>query len=122
MYKACGRCGGIHELGYTCNVGRYKYKKNTKANKLRNEYSWKQKRKEIKERDKYLCQVCLTNKYSTTYAYTHEKLEVHHIIPIEQDEELALENSNLITLCPYHHHMADKEEIPKEELQELVPE
>ena len=71
-------------------------------------------------RDKYLCQVCLTGKYNTNYRYTYKELEVHHIIPIEEEYSLRLDSENLITLCRYHHEMAEKGEIERTELLKIV--
>ena len=48
------------------------------------------------------------------------KLEVHHIVPIEEDYTKRLDSSNLITLCRYHHEMAEANEISKEELLGMV--
>lgn len=118
MYKTCGRCGGIHQVNKTCYKNRRKQYTNT--NRFRNTQAWIKKAKEIKERDKYLCQVCLTNKYKTTQQYTYQKLEVHHITPLDEDWEQRLYNDNLITLCPFHHHNAEDRTIPRVELQEIV--
>ena len=52
MLKSCNRCGGIHDINATCNKGRNFKKKDSQASRFRDEYSWKQKRKQIKERDK----------------------------------------------------------------------
>ncbi|MDR1364212.1 MAG: HNH endonuclease [Oscillospiraceae bacterium] len=54
--------------------------------------------------------------------YNCDKIEVHHIIKISDSSELAFESSNLITLCSFHHHMADKNEIPAWVLKEIVSE
>ena len=114
MYKMCGRCGGIHDINKTCWKSRPK--KRTHVDKFRNTQAWQKKAKEIKERDKYLCQVCLTGNYKTSMMYTYQKLEVHHITSLEQNWEGRLENENLITLCPYHHHLAEQGRIPKADL------
>ena len=45
---------------------------------------------------------------------------MHHIIPIEENYDKRLDENNLITLCRYHHEMAESGEIPREELQEIV--
>ena len=81
---------------------------------------WKEKRKRIKERDKYLCQICIEGKYDTLYRYNYKQLEVHHIIPIEEDSDKKLDSENLITLCSMHHKMAEDNEISREELQEII--
>ncbi len=50
----------------------------------------------------------------------YQGVEVHHITPINEDYKRRLDNDNLISLCSYHHHMADNNEIPREVLYELV--
>ena len=90
MYRTCTICGGIHHEDNMCK--RY-YKKNTKASKFRNSNAWIIKREQIKQRDKYLCQVCLKDSI-----YNSDDLQVHHIIPIDKDYDLKLDEDNLITL------------------------
>ena len=97
-----------------------KVKKKTNANTFRRTYQWTEKSKSIRKRDNYLCQVCLTGKYNTNYRYTYKELEVHHIVPIEEDYSKRLDETNLITLCRYHHELAEKNTIPREELLEIV--
>lgn len=50
----------------------------------------------------------------------YEDLEVHHIIPLEERPDLAFEDNNLITLCQEAHEKAERGEISREELLELV--
>jgi hypothetical protein len=45
---------------------------------------------------------------------------VHHIIPLAEDYNKRLDNDNLITLCNYHHKLAEDNQIPREELQEII--
>ena len=118
MMKTCSVCGRIHDFNKVCK--RQKPKKKSESNKFRKSYEWTQKSKQIRERDKNLCQVCITGKYDTSYRYTYKELEVHHIIPIEEEYSLRLDSNNLITLCRYHHEMAEKGEIPRQELLKIV--
>lgn len=118
MMKTCSVCGKIHDFNKVCK--RQNGKKKSEANKFRNTNRWIEKRKQIKERDKNLCQVCLTGKYDTNYRYTYNELEVHHIIPINEDYSKRLDSDNLITLCRYHHEMAESGQISREKLQEIV--
>ena len=118
MMKTCSVCGRIHDINIMCQ--RNKPKKRTESNIFRKSYQWTNKSKSIRERDKHLCQICLTDKYNTNYRYTYKELEVHHIIPIEEDYSKRLDDLNLITLCRYHHEMAEANEIPREELLEIV--
>ena len=118
MLKTCSVCGKIHDFNKICR--RKTTKKSTEANKFRKTYKWAEKSKYIKQRDNYLCQVCLLDKYNTNYKYTYKELEVHHIIPLEEDYNKRLDSDNLITLCRYHHELAEKGEISREELQEII--
>lgn len=118
MLKTCSVCGKIHDINKTCY--RNKKKKKTEANKFRQTYEWQMKTKSIRQRDSNLCQVCLNGKYNTIYRYNFSQLEVHHIVPIDEDYSRRLDSLNLITLCNYHHMMAEDRRISREELQEIV--
>lgn len=61
--------------------------------RFRNSAVWKHKRFEILKRDNYRCKICGNKK----------KLQVHHIISLDINESLKLENMNLITLCSKCH-------------------
>lgn len=118
MLKTCSVCGKIHDYNKVCR--RQTKNNNTKENKFRNTNKWIEKRKQIKIRDKNLCQICITGKYDTMYRYNYKQLEVHHIIPIKEDYSKRLDSSNLITLCRYHHELAESGQIPREELLKIV--
>ncbi len=120
MLKTCSICGRIHDFDKVCYNS--KYKRSTKQNKFRSSYIWQEKRDEIRERDMNLCQVCIRDKYNTDYMYNFKSLEVHHIIPIEEDYSRRLDSYNLITLCNMHHRMAEEGIITREELQKIVSE
>ena len=108
MQKTCVVCGKIHDFNKICR--RPKSKKKSEANTFRKTNKWTEKSRSIRQRDKY----------ETKYRYTYKDLEVHHIIPIEEDYSKRLDSENLITLCRYHHEMAESGEIPREELLEIV--
>lgn len=119
-YITCSRCG-IVKRGHICD--KKKPRNNTrdsKADKFRKTKAWINKSLEIRQRDRYLCVVCINNLYHTINTYNYNKLEVHHITPINEDYNKRLDNDNLITLCNYHHKMAERGDIPKEELYKLV--
>ena len=118
MLKTCSICGQVHDFNKVCR--RASRKNKSEAGQFRKSNKWKEKSLSIRTRDKNLCQVCLSGKYDTTYRYTYKDLEVHHIIPIAEDNSKRLDSDNLITLCRYHHEMAEAGEIPREELQEMV--
>lgn len=120
MLRSCSYCGGIHHHNHKCASKPNNEKKKTAANKFRGLYIWRKKREEIKKRDKFLCQICLLNRHNTQRQYTTENLEVHHIEPVEKDWNARLDNSNLITLCRDHHEAAEKNEISRDELKEIL--
>jgi 5-methylcytosine-specific restriction endonuclease McrA len=99
---------------------RQKYKKNIGINKFRGTQAWKNKREEIKKRDNYVCQACIRNAEGAQRRYETDNLSVHHIVPIEEDYSLRLENDNLITLCDIHHEMAEKGILNREKLREMT--
>lgn len=112
MFKLCSQCGQLHDFNAgPCQAGRYK--KRTKAVQFRNTSRWQRKRKQIRERDRNLCQICLLDAYETHRMYTYKNIEVNHIIPISEDIDKALDDNNLISLCSHHHKMADKGMIPR---------
>ena len=117
MLKTCKYCGIVPE-NHVCphKKPRTTYLRNGEAGDFRKTYKWTKKSEEIRERDKYLCQVCIRNLYNTTNIINYRKLEVHHIVPINEDYDKRLDDENLITLCSKHHKMADAGEIPREEL------
>lgn len=116
MKKACPYCGRIHEKQHDCGRKPKSMKQYNDKDQFRSTAAWQRKREEIKQRDHYLCQICLQNQYDTIKRLNHENLQVHHIIPLEEDESKKLTDENLITLCERHHEMAEQGKIPREEL------
>lgn len=115
MYKACSRCGKIHDSNYKCTKGII-YKQ-TEESKLRNTYDWHSKAEQIKKDSNYLCAIC-----KLEGRYTYKDLEVHHIDKIKDKPDRLLDNYNLICLCVNHHKMADRGELKKERLFQLAKE
>lgn len=113
MLKSCKYCMRIHDSKFDCGKKPQRKKQGNNKDKFRWTAAWQNKRDEIKERDKYLCQACIRNLPGTINKYTYNNLSVHHAIPLEDDFEKRLDNDNLITLCDYpHHEMAESGEIP----------
>jgi len=111
IYKSCKHCGKIHEKNYKCRKKPVYKKRATESVKFRNSPKWQKKRIQIKKRDCYLCQICIRDLYDTIRKYNYEDLEVHHAVSIEQNENISLDSSNLITLCNYHHRLCDSKKI-----------
>ena len=119
-YVTCSRCG-IVRRGHKCPYQTYRKRdKDSRADKFRKTKAWTKKSIEIRQRDRYLCRVCEANLYNTINQFNFNKLEVHHIIPIHEDYNKRLDNDNLITLCNYHHKLAEDNSIPRDLLQEII--
>lgn len=122
IYKSCKYCGRVHDENYRCNKKPIKRKKTDDIVRFRNSPRWQKKRKHIKERDNYLCQICVRELYGTKRKYNSDNLQVHHAVPINLSEDLKLDENNLITLCSMHHSMCDKGQIPYEEVKKIINE
>lgn len=123
MLKSCKYCGRIHDSKFDCGKKPPRWSKkrtDTVAYKVHGSNRWRKMSEEIRDRDGYLCQVCLTGKYGTINRLNSDGVSVHHIIPIEEDPSLAYDDSNLITLCAKHHEMAESGEISRSELFSLI--
>lgn len=83
----------------------------TWKDKLRSKYVWQKKRKFIRQRDNECCVIC-----KSTY-----QLNVHHIVPMEKNRKIWLDDNNLITLCKFCHEKAERGEIPAATLKEKIP-
>jgi 5-methylcytosine-specific restriction enzyme A len=112
MKVSCKYCGGIHDRGYVCSSKPVRVKAKTHIDKFRSTYLWTKKSKEIRQRDKHLCQVCIRNIYDTTKQYTFDNLGVHHVYPVHSHWDKRLDNDNLLTVCEMHHKQCETGEIP----------
>jgi len=52
--------------------------------------------------------------------YNFTDLEVHHIERIADAWDKRLEDDNLISLCRYHHELAEKGSIPAKKLKNII--
>lgn len=120
MLKSCKYCLRIHDSKFDCGKKPKRYKESNEINRFRWSRRWRNKSLSIRERDNYLCQVCLLKQYETFNQYNTEQLEVHHIIPLHENFDLRLDDENLITLCARHHKMAENNTIPRNFLKELI--
>ena len=113
MFKACSKCGKIHEASFNCK--QIKVYSGGEERKMRSGSKWKAKSIEIRERAKYLCEVC-----KDIGLITYDNIEVHHIEKVTERPDLLLDNFNLVCLCQEHHKKADNGQINKEYLKELA--
>lgn len=121
MFKACSRCGKIHDTKYNCthNKPKYDYSKygTPEERRLRNTQAWAKKSKEVREQAQQLCEVCRDEGI-----YNYNDLEVHHITKLREEKAGLLDDDNLICLCVRHHKMADRGQLSKEYLKRLAKE
>lgn len=119
--KSCGYCGRIHSTNIVCPKKPIRRHKASSKGDLRNTYKWRKKRTDIKDRDTNVCQVCIRKDYfNPTGQYEFENLQVHHIEPYKDNEELFYDDDNLITLCIYHHERAEEGSISKAYLKKIA--
>lgn len=122
MLKSCKYCGRIHDTKFDCGMKPIRIKQGNNKDKFRWTKVWQNKREEIKERDNYLCQVCIRKLYDTHTQYNYEDLECHHAVPLKDDFNRRLDNDNLITICSQHHEKAESGEIPLDIILRIIKE
>lgn len=116
MLRACKYCGKIHDTRYDC--GRKPVYKKTTGGKgyfFRKSDAWARKSLEIRERDGYLCQICIRKLHNTLRQFNYDTLSVHHIVPVNEDYDKRLDNENLLTVCRMHHEMCESGLITRKE-------
>lgn len=114
MFKACSRCGRIHDSNYKCSHNK-PIVNPTEEHALRSRTAWTKKSLEVREKAKFLCEVCKDGG-----VFTYDGLEVHHITKIRDNKELLLDNYNCVCLCQFHHEQAERGLIDREYLLELA--
>lgn len=115
MLKSCKYCGRIHDSMVDCGRRPTKKKKYDDNVTFRNTSVWRKKRQGIQDRDGRVCQVCLAKHKVTT-----ENLSVHHIVPLTEDYSRREDDTNLITVCSFHHEQAESNKISRKYLFDLV--
>ena len=122
MLRSCPYCGMIHKSGEACPKKPERRKRPpSRAALFRKSWAWQKKRDRIVRRDFHLCRVCNDGTYGVhgIPGLDHD-LSVHHIEPLEENFDLRLEDDNLVTLCRWHHEMAEAGEIPRNYLHQLT--
>ena len=139
MLRSCKYCGRVHDDRALCEpkiaalerAAKIKSaQRNTKSHpdtreaRFRSTQDWTKRSVQVRERDHYLCLCCAAGLRGTTRRYNDGSdsggLEVHHIIPIKEDDSLRLDESNLLTVCRYHHYLCEIGAIPRSKQQQLV--
>ena len=114
MLRACPYCGRIHGRRFDC--GKRPMRKRAKQqDAFRSTAQWQRRRDSVRARDGNLCRACLA-----AGRLTYSGLSVHHIEPLEEAWDLRLDEGNLITLCGYHHELAEAGKLPRAMLHELA--
>jgi 5-methylcytosine-specific restriction endonuclease McrA len=74
---------------------------------------WRRKRAKILKRDGYLCVWCRRFGRRDKDGLPVRATLVHHIVEVEDAPELALEDSNLVSLCEGCHNRAHPDRAAK---------
>ncbi len=123
MLKACQYCHGIHKIDEICPLKpKQEYfgkSKPTKLDMFRSSAAWQSKRDYINRRDLHLCRLCAIG-YDNTQILYESHTEIHHIQPLKDAWEKRLDDDNLISLCRYHHELAERGQIPRAFLMSLT--
>lgn len=129
MKKICPTCGQIVGLNHVCPRARESRRvwdqeahQSHEARRFRSSKSWQHKRAHIRERDMGLDQAALHGldpDHPQPYIQ-REGLQVHHIIPIREDRDAALDDYNLITLSSHTHECAEEGRISRDALLEIA--
>lgn len=122
LAKVCPSCGRVHGPGEACPVREemrklYDKKQNQEHREIREFRNgrWKKIRQYIVQRDGG-CLVCMDE----GCAQKHDKMEVHHIVPLQFNFDLADDETNLIYLCRDDHERAEGGELSRKYLRALV--
>ena len=118
MLKACKYCGRVHDSSFDCGrrPRRTKFKR-SEAELPRYSAAMNAKSREIKERQRFLCPLCLR-----VGDLRPKRLETHHIQKLRLHPELMLDDGNLIALCEVHHELAERGDVSAEALRQLAAE
>ena len=132
MKKSCPWCSRIHPVGYQCPrkpvrlrpAGLLSKRQDDGQAVIRSSRRWTDMSLAVRERDKFLCQLCLRGMHTIDGQkhLSYDDVSVHHIVPIAEDKSLVFEGVNLLSLCRYHHEMAEAGLISRDELLRLAAE
>ena len=111
MKRSCPYCGRVHDSRLNCGARPRRKKQAGEREQFRSPAAWTRKSMEIRERDLFLCRVCLAEG-----VLQWEGLSVHHIVPLAEDFARRLDSGNLITLCERHHEEAERGMLSRERL------
>ena len=125
MLKSCPYCNRIHESGHKCTakmtaIRNRQNRLGTEADRFRRTFAWTSKSMAVRERDHHMCLCCKAQLMDTVRQVETVGLSVHHIVPVEEDFEKRLDETNLITVCVRHHELCEAEKISRNMQRKLV--
>ena len=126
MLKSCKYCGRVHDEKKICagkkeaQSRRWNNRRRTKALAFRRTNEWTLKSRSVRERDGYMCLCCRAQMPGTTRRFETRDISVHHIIPVEEDYDKRLDDTNLISVCALHHEMCKRGDISRQQQQDLI--
>lgn len=97
--KICSYCNKVVDNSHECpnKPKRTKTERTIASEKLLRTKRWERKRKQILQRDNYMCQRCWI-KYGII---NNDNLQVHHIKSRVDYPDLAYTDENLVTVCSH---------------------
>lgn len=126
MLKSCKYCGRIHDKYLVCDQKKEAEKRrqqnraDDRAKKYRSTNKWTELSRNVRKRDRYICLCCEALLVGTVEQFNNERLSVHHITPIAEDDTLRDDTHNLITVCDVHHELCEAGRIDRETQRQLV--
>lgn len=114
MLRSCPSCGRIHDSRVKCR-SKQRVSRESRASKYRSTADWQRTRNEVRDLDMNMCVVCRSLGIIAT-----DGLSVHHIVPLEEDFGLRNDLDNCVTLCPMHHEEAERGDISRSALRDLI--
>ena len=125
MLHSCKWCGRVHDSRYDCGRKPRRFPaRRSGEREFRGRRIWTDKSLRIRERDHFCCQLCIRDimRPDVLPRININEIEVHHIVPVAEDPDLALEDSNLVSLCRYHHELAEAGKVSRDRLREIAEE
>ena len=107
----------MHEPG-ACRARRPAAKR-TREQRFRSTARWQRCAALVRSRDRGLCLACA---HADPARLTTSRLSAHHIVPLREDWSLRDDPGNVALLCPGCHELAERGEIPREDLRGWVAE
>lgn len=123
MLKSCKYCGRVHDSRYDCGKRpRFARARRSAEHEFRSKKIWTDKSLDIRTRDHFCCQLCARDimRPPALPLINVEDVQVHHITPVAEDPDMALDELNLVTVCRYHHELCEQGKISRDELRRIA--